>query len=224
MANFSAALLFEEVKGPGQRRAFMRLMETLFVKGWSATQDRPLLDDRLEGPGGMAAGGSRAYNKGAWAFWMLMDHLGREPFMAGLRDFIAKYREAADHPDLQDLLGALRARTQDPAAFDAFVGQWFGGVDLPRFRVASARRVRRPEGGWQVEYALENQGGTRMPVQVALTAGSGTKTQELLDQVTLGPGDKQSRTLACPFRPERLTVDPEVRVLQLGRRSAEHRF
>lgn len=224
LANFSAALLFEEVKGPEQRKAFMRLTESIFTKTWSADQDRPLVEDRLSGPGGMAGGASRAYNKGAWAFWMLMDHLGREPFMAGLRDFMARFRDNPDHPDIQDLLGALRARTKDPAGFDGFVDQWFREVQLPCYLVPSARRMKLPDGSWQVDFAVENKGGTRMPVTVAVASGRGASTRSVLAVVDLGPGERQTHTVACPFRPDRVEVDPDVRILQLRRKEAVRAF
>jgi hypothetical protein len=220
MANFSAALLYEEEKGPAQRRAFLRLAEALYEKSRSGGRELPLVEDRAEGPGGMAHGGSQAYNKGAWAFWMLMDHMGRDCFMAGLRDFIARYRDSADHPDLEDLLAALRARARDPGAFDAFTAQWFRGVDLPWYQVASARRTPLPEGGWKVVCTLVNRGGTRMPVTVALVADG----RSCLETTTLGAGEQQTRTWACPFRPDRIEVDPDVRVLQTNRREAVFRF
>ena len=224
MANFSAALLYEEVKGPGQRKAFLRWAESQYLHRLPAEGERSLVADRSGGPGGLAGGLSRAYNKGVWAFWMLMDHMGRERFLAGCQDFIRRFRDNPDHPDFPDLLAALRARSSDPAAYDAFTRQWFLGVGLPRYQVPAASCVPRGAGSWTVTYTLANLGGTAMPVTVSLAHGQGAAFRELRDGVTLGPGEQRTRTLICPFRPDRIEPDPDVRILQVGRGEARFCF
>ena len=39
--------------------------------------------------------------------------------------------------------------------------------------------------------------------------------------ITLGAKEKQAVTIRSPFKPEKVVVDPNVRVLQLRRQSAE---
>jgi hypothetical protein len=38
--------------------------------------------------------------------------------------------------------------------------------------------------------------------------------------VVLGAGEERTVEIACPFRPERVVVDPDVKVLQLRRKAA----
>ena len=42
--------------------------------------------------------------------------------------------------------------------------------------------------------------------------------------ITLSAGEKAELTIPCPFEPERVLVDPDALVLQLGRERALHRF
>ncbi len=45
--------------------------------------------------------------------------------------------------------------------------------------------------------------------------------QSVVETLTLGSKDTQSVTIRTPFKPEKVVVDPNVRVLQLRRQSAE---
>jgi ABC-2 type transport system permease protein len=83
---------------------------------------------------------------------------------------------------------------------------------------------------------IENVGTGRMPLEVAAvrgerfpsdstTKGKNGKKPELyqmgMQVVTLGGKEKQSVTIRTDFKPEKVVVDPNVRVLQLRRQSAE---
>lgn len=75
---------------------------------------------------------------------------------------------------------------------------------------------------------MKNSGTGRMPVQVAAARGErftdeGKPKPEYRDArtpVVLGPGEEKEVRIACAFDPERVLVDPDVRVLQLRRKSA----
>ncbi len=43
-------------------------------------------------------------------------------------------------------------------------------------------------------------------------------------QLTLGAGEEKEATITCAFEPDRVLVDPDVRVLQLKRNKAVRRF
>lgn len=227
LAQFSAALLFEAVKGPAQRRAFFRLLEDLYGRARSVDAETPLAASRNLDGGGMAMGMAYAYDKAPWAFWMLMNAMGREAFLAGLRDFFERFRDEPSHyADVRDLLETLRPRAHDPRAFDAFAGDWFFGTALPCYRVTEARRRPGPGGTCQVAFVLANEGGTRMPVAVALVRGKRDREgfREQRAALVLGPGEHGRLTVDCPFEPDRIEPDPDVEVMQVGRAQAAYRF
>lgn len=71
-----------------------------------------------------------------------------------------------------------------------------------------------------------------MPVEVAVTLGEpfddeGAELQDYREArttVTLGAGEERVVTIRSDFEPERIVVDPDVRVLQLRREQAVHGF
>ena len=83
---------------------------------------------------------------------------------------------------------------------------------------------------------IHNKGSGRMTVEIAAARGerfaddgdvalAGTSTseasyREARTTVTLGTGQSETVTIECDFEPERLVVDPDVRVLQLNRDAA----
>jgi ABC-2 type transport system permease protein len=168
------------------------------------------------------------YDKGGWVFWMLMEHMGRERALAGLRRFIADWGDKPDHPVLQDFIASMRPFAPDPAAYDVFVQQWFHEVVLPQYELSGARKEKKG-AGWEVVVKVKNAGTGRMPVLVAAARGEryteeGKPIPEYRDArtppVVLGAGEEKEVRIACPFEPERVLVDPDVRVLQLRRKAA----
>ena len=158
---------------------------------------------------------------------MLLQHLGKEPFLAGVQDFIARYRDNADHPILQDILDALRERASDKEAYDELTDQWFREVVLPEYRLTEARV--EPSGEiWTVAAHVENRGSGRMPVCIAAESGQRFQEgglvhpsfQEARKVLWVEPGAGVEFRIECPFAPARLVVDPDAIVLQKGRRRA----
>jgi hypothetical protein len=98
--------------------------------------------------------------------------------------------------------------------------------------VHDAKTVAAPGGGWVTTAEVENAGTGRMPIEVAAIRGErfpsdstkqGKKAEPYAAEmvpVTLGAKEKQSITIRTSFKPERVVVDPNVRVLQLRRQSA----
>jgi hypothetical protein len=61
---------------------------------------------------------------------MLMDLLGREAMLEGLRNFTARSREGPDYSFLQNQLNTLREFAPDTVAFDQFLNHgYFDVVD-----------------------------------------------------------------------------------------------
>jgi hypothetical protein len=151
-----------------------------------------------------------------------------------MKEFIAAYTNNPDHPVLHDLVAHLRRYAPDTASYNDFARQWFDTVVVPEYRVQNAKTVAAPGGGgWVTTAEVENAGTGRMPVEVAAVAGErfpdDTAKKEKkaepyraeLVTVTLGGKEKQTVSIRTPFKPEKVVVDPNVRVLQLRRQSAE---
>ena len=156
-----------------------------------------------------------------------MGEMGREPLLAGLREFIGRFENGPDYPLLEDLLETLRPHAADPERFDRFVDQWFFDVVVPEFRLHEAELT--PMGdGWVATARLENFGTGEVEVEVAAVTGErweddgepaeGYRDERML--LALGPGQSREVRIAVPFEADRLVVDPDVEVLQLRRSAA----
>ena len=138
------------------------------------------------------------------------------------------YRDSQDHPLLEEYMAIMRKHAPDPAAFDAFVKEWFFGTVVPQYLISHAEAVRVVDGG-EVRARIKNVGTGRVPVQIAATRGERFAKQrtaanawsESRAQLTLGEGEERSVMLRCSFEPQKLVVDPDVRVLSLERQKAE---
>ena len=83
-----------------------------------------------------------------------------------------------------------------------------------------------------VSTKIKNIGTGTMPVEVAFSRGerfpkkkeasssSSSKYREARKTVTLGAGESAEVTITCDFEPERVVVDPDAKVLMLGRKAA----
>lgn len=238
MAHFSTLLLFEQVKGIRQRIEFARNIEKRYNDRRQVDSEQPLV--KIDG----TKNGDQTvtYDKGGWVTWMLLNHMGRERALTGIRAFIAEYRDNSDHPVLQDFVATMRPFAADTVAYDAFVKQWYFSVVVPEYKLDEARSTARA-GGWDVTVKVRNAGTSRMPVQVAAfagerfpdeqdarpvaksgRAGGGPRTsapyRDSRETVTLGAGEAKLVRIHCPFKPEKITVDPDALVLQLNRKQA----
>ncbi|MCG8457034.1 MAG: hypothetical protein MI919_12195, partial [Holophagales bacterium] len=154
----------------------------------------------------------------------------------GVRTFFRAYHRNPDHPVIQDFVATLRPYAPDARAYDRFTEDWFFGLAVPEYRVATAEK--QPEGEdcadcpWRVEVEILNAGSGSVPVEVAATRGrrfdrDGNPSADFRDcRTSLTPeaGRSATATLRCTFEPERLVVDPDVHVLQLQRRAASVRL
>jgi len=233
MAHFSTALLIQQMKGERDAMEFRKRIESRYGDTRQADAERKLL--RLDGS--KAGDGTVTYDKSGWVFWMLMDRMGREPTLRGMKEFIAAYNNNPDHPVLHDFVVHMRRYAPDTASYDDFERQWFDTVVVPEYRVHDAKTVAAPGGGgWLTTAEIENVGTGRMPLEIAAVRGErfpsdtakkakNAKKAEPYEvsivPVTLGGKEKQSVTIRTAFKPEKVVVDPNVRVLQLRRQSAE---
>jgi ABC-2 type transport system permease protein len=125
------------------------------------------------------------------------------------------------------ITAALRPFAADPAAYDAFVKQWFHEVVVPEYRLSDARAVRSGKD-WTATFEVKNVGTSRMPVELAAVRGERFDDQgkprpgyrDARTRVVLGPGETRKVEILCAFKPERVMADPDVQVLQLRRTRA----
>ena len=229
MAHFSTALLFEQVKGLNQRIEFCKRIEENYNENRRADSERPMVKIDGSRPGDDAV----MYDKGGWVFWMLLQQMGRENALKGIRAFIEQYRNNPDHPVLQDFVASMRPFAPDKTAYDAFVKQWFFEVVIPEYRLTDAHLTEAPETKeWVVTVHVENAGTGKMAVDVAPVLGdrftkdgkSSDDYREVRQRIVLGKGEAQDVTIRCPFKPDRVIVDPDAVVLQLVRKLAVARF
>lgn len=175
------------------------------------------------------------YDKGAWAFWVLHNQMGRQKNLEGNQSFIAHYIEDPDHPVLQDFVAHMRLFAPNPQAFDLLVAQLFFNVVLPEYSVQSPSRtlVDGDSPLYDPRFTVRNTGTGRMPVEIAAERGvrfprPGTAERELFENsrvvVELGAGEEEEVHIRCGFKPERIMIDPDAKVLQRGRKFAVHQF
>jgi ABC-type transport system involved in multi-copper enzyme maturation permease subunit len=226
-ADFSTLLLFEQVKGLHARITFSRKLEDEYAKRRQADSERPLVKTDGSRDGDQAV----CYEKTAWVLWMLLNQMGRDRMLQGIQAFFESYHDNPDHPVLQDFLRVLRPFAADPAGFDAFTRQWFYEVVVPEYHLIDPTRAQ--EGAsWKVTARLENSGTGSMPVEVAVVRGERFRSdgsaypayREARAAVAPQAGGSETFTIRCDFEPKQLVVDPDVKVLQLGRKAAVANF
>ncbi|MBN1355129.1 hypothetical protein JXA40_02550 [bacterium] len=224
MANFSSILLFDQVKGDYARMEFCRRLEHDYGENRQKDSERPLVKVDGSRPGDNTV----TYNRSAWIYWMMLNLMGRENALTGIRDFILAYRDGPDHPALQDFVEFLKRYAPDSGEFDRFVAQFFFDTALPEYRI-DAVESNRGDDKWWIRFRLTNAGTGEISVDIAATAGKrfSDDTGESVpgyreSRITARPGAGESLELliACDFEPERLMVDPDVTVLQLKRHLA----
>jgi len=138
MSHFSTLLLMEQVNGVAARIELAKRLEERYGRNRHPDAEHPL----VEIDGSRSGDTTVTYDKGGWVFWMLLQHLGRDRDLAGLRHFIAAWKDSPDHPVLQDFVAAMRPFAADPAAYDEFVRQWFFSVVVPEYQLRDAQRRR----------------------------------------------------------------------------------
>jgi hypothetical protein len=224
MAHYAALLLHESELGPRARIDFAVRMEEQYGRRRRIGSERPLASAVDEGRQGEE---TVVYDKGAWVMWMLQQHLGREPMLAGLREFINRYRapDDSDFPTVHDLMETLRPYAADPAGYQAFVDQWFHSVVLPEYRLRDVTVVPTGEN-WDVTAVVENIGTGFATIDVALQPGGrfpGDARQpapahlDSRQSVRIEPHRPVHLRWRVAFVPGRIVIDPDAMVLQLNR-------
>jgi hypothetical protein len=155
--------------------------------------------------------------------------------MEAYHHFFQTWSTSRDHPALQDFVAAMRGYAADKAAYDAFTKEWFEDKVVPQYQISNPKKTKSAEG-YEVTCTVTNIGTGLMPVEIAATAGERWKKPDSGERnglytvdpayrdartiVTLGTGESKPVIIRCDFDPEKVVVDPDVRVLQLKRKQA----
>jgi ABC-type transport system involved in multi-copper enzyme maturation permease subunit len=230
-AHFSTMLLFGQVKGPRGRMEFAKGIEARYNDRRRPDDERPMYDV----DGKRRYDTTVIYDRGGWVFWMLYDFLGHERAMEAYHHFFQTWSTSRDHPALQDFVAAMRGYAADKAAYDAFTKEWFEDKVVPQYQISNPKKTKSAEG-YEVTCTVTNIGTGLMPVEIAATAGERWKKPDSGERnglytvdpayrdartiVTLGTGESKPVIIRCDFDPEKVVVDPDVRVLQLKRKQA----
>ena len=228
-SHFSTMLLFEQVKGLYPRIEFAKKIEDGYGKTRSSDSERPLVKTDGSRDGDQTV----TYDKTGWVLWMLMQEMGRDRMLDGIKEFFKEYCDNPDHPVLQDFLAVLRKHAKNPEAFDEFTQQWFFKVVVPEYQITDAKLTQDGKN-WVVKAKVENLGTGRMAVEFAASAGERFEKEgnravskdyrEARTTVTLGSEDNKQITITCDFKPEQIVADPDAKVLQLRRKAAVSKF
>ena len=228
LAEFSALMLLHHEKGDAQAATLRRRWEKQYVDGRSADNERSI--NRIDGS--RDGDSVVTYQRAGWAFWMLRNVMGEEAMLAGMKEFVTKWRDGVimqdglDFPLIEDLIESLRPHATDTAAFNAFVNQWIFGTVLPEFEVREAS-VTGSESAYETTASLVNIGSGEVDVRVRIEGVTeevdGKKTPPLFEDIVLRikPNDPTSFKVKSPFKPVRIVVDPEIELLFAGRKRSE---
>ena len=107
-------MLIDQVKGERDAMEFRKRIESRYGESRQADAERKLL--RLDGS--KAGDQTVTYDKRGWVFWMLMQRMGREPTLRGMKEFIATYQGNPDHPVLYDFVTHMRRYAPDSVTYD----------------------------------------------------------------------------------------------------------
>jgi len=143
------------------------------------------------------------YTKGSLVFWMLREMVGK-PVMADImRTFYDRYRfRHVDQHAFQSVAEEVSRRD-----LDWFFGQWLHANGVVDYALEGVR-PRQDRGAWVTEVEVARRGDLRMPVPVRLSAG-----EQVFDTVVHGDALRVVHTIATPFRPERVDLDPYKTIL-----------
>jgi len=224
MANYATLCLVQQVQGEKVRQTMAKQIEAYYGENRAVSSERPLSKSAFFRPGDVTV----IYDKGSWAFWMMMNLLGRDQMFAGLTAFIQKWHPGPDHPVMEDFVSDMKPYARDPQTYDSFVRQWIFDVVMPEYRYMKKPEKIKKGNVWEVKALIKNVGNAGMPVDLAATSGNRFEDpngyRESRDQMNLEPGEQREIVLHCDFEPDRLVVDPDINVFQLQRNAAIFRF
>ena len=160
------------------------------------------LDQPLNQPRPANMYGPNTYDKGAWVYYMLSQHMGEPAFTTFLREYYKRYANGnASTVEVQKL-----AEEVSGLDLTTFFQQWVYASGNPDLHVTWATF---PEGVTVQICQATSEQVFSLPLEVSLQASDGTSQTEtiLLDQA------QEKVTYSLPFTVTELEVDPGQKLL-----------
>jgi ABC-type transport system involved in multi-copper enzyme maturation permease subunit len=220
LAEFSALMLLHHECGDDQAKTLRRRWEKAYTEGRRADNERSI--NRTDGtrPGDQVV----TYNRAGFVFWMLRDLMGEEQMLAGLKAFVAKWRNGVETPDgldfplIEDMVESLRPFAPDEVAFGVFVDQWIYGTALPELELGDAK-VDGSDGAFTTAVELRNIGKGTVDVTVRVVGEDPAQHEDTV--VRVAPNAPAPVSVSSSFKPAKIVVDPDVKLLFAGRKRCE---
>lgn len=167
LSQYSALLVMEKLYGPEHMRRFLKyeLDRYLRSRGGEVLEELPLA--RVENQPYIH------YQKGALALWWLKEVVGAPALNRALAAFVKEFAfKPAPYPNSLDLLRHIR-REAGPQ-HQALITDLFEKITLVDVKARDARVQRRPDGRWEVSFAVE--------ARKLYADGKGVETEAPLDE------------------------------------------
>ncbi|HYN84897.1 MAG TPA: M1 family aminopeptidase [Pyrinomonadaceae bacterium] len=202
LAEWSAFALRETRLSGGQLEAAQRdMMERalMFEQSASILRAPSTLDDQS------AAYQAVVYYKGAMAFRMLRESLGKQRFDELMRRFFTQYRgKSASIDDFERLSSEVAGEN-----LRYYFARWVEGTGVPEFSV-DYQIIRTREGKFRARGTVkQNFENLRMPVEVQLRAEGDDQTTTLMLNDRSEDFDFES-----PGKPIEVIIDPNFKILR----------
>jgi hypothetical protein len=192
------------------RADYARDLERLYLERRRASAERPILTTEERSASDEAVLAFR----GALVLDQLHAELGGARMYAALRELVAAHRAGDRLATPEDLLVELRERAPSAAGFDSWKDEWLAGTALPELRLDEVR-LEAEGDGYRLRGRLANAGSGSGRVELAaIRAGSGVGARRVLP---IAPGRPTAIDWRLDFRPEKIVLDPEVRLVQIHR-------
>lgn len=226
LSEFSAIMLVHHELGEEQGKTLRRRWEKAYTEGRSADNERSI--NRIDGsrPGDQVV----TYQRAGFVFWMLRDLMGEDAMLAGMREFVARWRNGVETPDgldfplIEDFVESLRPHAPDAVAFDLFVQDWIFGTVLPELTIEDAIVTGTDDACTTTAKLVNSARGTvDVTVRVVGAKPEGDDATAPFEDVVVrvAPDASAAITVQSAFRPVKLVVDPKVRLLFAGRKRCE---
>jgi hypothetical protein len=162
---------------------------------------------------------------------MLAQRMGFEASDVAHRQFVARFADRHAFPVLKDYIDCMRSHV-DPRVVDAFSAQWLERRAVAQYAI-KLLDCRPIAGGWRTTVQVVDLGATGGQVEVAITNGVarwGAGKGEVPDYrsevraVSFDGSDTAQLTVDTAFEAREAIVDPDVKILQVGRAAAVARI
>lgn len=212
MATYAALAFLEELHGEAKRAALFEDLEYQYLRNRRLNEEQPLI--KVDGT--RIGDVSVMYQRAGIVLSMLERVLGRDVWRAELARLYSAHTRGR-HPSAAAFIERLASLSDRSAQF---IDQYIYGSALPDARIADA--VVAPDGAnWSLLVEVENRGTGNLETQLRVSGDEGEVL--LLPVNVLGMAQGALRT-RVPFRPTRLTIDPERQVILRQRATTDYRF